>query len=782
MKRILCFIFVCYASSVVADVKLPTNCEAGLPNILSTNLIKKSDADKLLSSSDYGQSNKVDKYWIAYSDREENTTYLSPGGAAYDKLNFNENVRIAKVSNGYALVYTEPAQGMRYPQISSSAKSRGWVPLSKLLLWKSCPTNDQLIYNKALIVMNLDEIKGQNRDMALAFKNPETKNHGQKLRTKLEFYFVMKSEGDLCLLARQYKMDGITDQVLYGWVNKSFFIPWNQRSCLEPNWNKEDAEYFAGKNITAKIYETPSLTVLRHEKPLGRKNKVDGEKYPYRLNPGAMRFPILDNASSNSKVYHCTAFAGTGNTLLEMDENDEGDVFIDTHLEEKKIINLIIVIDGTSSMGDFYGPMQRAIQEANTYFGSQNRIVRVGVVIFRDYTDGQYVTEVQPMTDPKSPMLAKFLTSGGSYGIKSSPSDHTWTEALYKGLDVALDATRMGYSPKNSNIMFVIGDCGNDLNDNKISQNSIVERMARNNIQLASFQVRNNDEQSFILFRKQMNEIVRNNMKMQYGRISSTLKTAFKEIKNGYEFVANATKDKNFYMGSSHYANMGKEMLSSDLEKLITNRYQQFNAVIDIWTKNIGNADVTIGGGDEDPINMEFLKTVFSADEIDKLKKNASLMGFHGYTAKTDESGRDYWKPVLYISSDEFKSIIEKLAPVEASARNGGSDRRPYVNAIKALIRAQVPDLSESEINDMSVETVMALIGGLNVSIGATNGRTLLQIQDENIVTQSEFDAMVQSFNRKYKKLTRILADGSYPFKVKRNNTTYYWLPVEDLP
>lgn len=784
---LLCVMMSCMMT--FADVKLPVNCEAALPKLLATNLIKQSDVSKVMSSGNYGQSDTRKTYWIAYSDRENNTTYQSPGGSAYGKLEFNEPVRIAKISGDYALVYSEPAKGMVYPKISERATSRGWVSMKHLLLWNSCPTNEQMIYNKALIVMNLDQ--RQNMDgQALCYKNPAQKDRGTRLRTNMEFYFVMKEEGNLSLLARQYKIGGtMTDQVLYGWVNKAYYIPWDQRSCLEPNWNKEVADYFAANNSKATVYENKDLTNPKSIMPLGRENSVPGrnDANKYRLNPTAMRFPILDNKTGNSNLYHCTAFAGSGGGTTEVPVGGGGEetVFIDNTLKEKSIINLIVVIDGTSSMENFYKPMQEAIQQANTFFGTQNRTVRVGVVIYRDYLDGQYLTEVQPMVSPNDPGLAAFLSNGGKYGIKSHPDDKTWAEALYKGLEVALDAGKMGYSPNNSNIMFVVGDCGNDLDDKKcLSEPAIVSKMAANHIQLASFQVRYQNEHAFLLFRKQMNDIVRANMEKQYSELDKGergIKGGFKEIPHGYEFKLQ--RETNFFMGSSHFAEQGKEMMAANLYELVKSRYEQFGTVIDLWMKTINEGDVTLSGASENVGYMErkFLESIFTKEQIERIKKNSSLMACSGYTEKKDASGREYWKPVLYMSSDEFAALREKLKPVSDAAKRGGTDRRPYVNAIKALIRAQLPDLSEAELNNMSVEEIMTVIGGLNLSIGATNGRTLLQIQNETIVNQAEFDGMVQAFNKKYNKLER-MAEQNYPFKVERNNSTYYWLPAEDLP
>jgi hypothetical protein len=40
---------------------------------------------------------------------------------------------------------------------------------------------------------------------------------------------------------------------------------------------------------------------------------------------------------------------------------------------------------------------------------------------------------------------------------------------------------------------------------------------------------------------------------------------------------------------------------------------------------------------------------------------------------------------------------------------------------------------------------------------------------------------MIAQFQQKYNKLKKI-RENQYPFSVVRNKTTWYWIPVEDLP
>ena len=152
------------AEDVPASVKLD-KCTAFLPNVLAKRVFTEKEAQSIAQSTDYGQSNAPStepQYWRVYSDRDNNVTYLTSNSKTpYGELRMNEPYRIAKIENGYALVYQERKATKGWPTISDDAESKGWVPMDKLLLWTKCPTNDHGIYNKALLVFNIDKANKQ---------------------------------------------------------------------------------------------------------------------------------------------------------------------------------------------------------------------------------------------------------------------------------------------------------------------------------------------------------------------------------------------------------------------------------------------------------------------------------------------------------------------------------------------------------------------------------------------------------------------------------------------
>ena len=793
MKKFIISILLCCICMIFtkAAPQLPGNCEASLPQLLLKPTIKDVDTRALISSNNWGQNSKANKYWTVYSDRSHNETYNSASATSgkCDELEFNEQVRIAKISGDFALVYTEKMKGVSYPLISAEAKSRGWIPMKNLLLWNSCPTDEYGIYNKALIVLNVDAYKSNSGDLGKRYMNPDTKDQPMKVVSDMHFYFIMKqADNGLVLLARECKMEGYTDAVLYGWVSTSSFVPWSQRTCIEPNWKPNVAENLKGTRVPVYRPDGQKATDI----PMGRENGItQNPTTKYRFEPQLMRYPLLENKSGKDSQYFVTAFArpdGTSSVpTVPVGSDNSAAGIVEKEMKGKSIINLIVVIDGTRSMENYYQPTQQIIQKAYEYFGRENRKVQVGVVIYRDYTDGLYVTEHLTMRSPTDPAVAQFLKTGGTYGVKSSSTDHTLAEALFKGLEVALDANKMGYSSENSNLMFVIGDCGNDLDDTKcLTQEQIIQKCVDNRVQLSAFQVRNENEQSFLLFRKQMGSIVRENMKAQYAKLGGSFQAGFKELADGYDYRTNLPKNQNFYIGSTRNASLGKAMDVNKLYDLIEDSYMQFNDAIQAQIDIIARGESIIketeesGGSTTSSVDLAFLKTVFSERQLNEIKKNNSLMAFQGFTDKVDANRQlDYWQPIIYISSDEFQQLMEKLQPVMAAAGTG--NRKPYVEALKELTRSMLPGITAAEMESKDVGEIMALVSGLNVKSRALTGLSIAQIQSEEQVPQVKFDELIASFRDKYSKLKKI-RENKYDFSVERNKTTWYWIPVEDLP
>lgn len=822
MKKIVAlvlFLSTALCSALYAAPQLPKKCMAFRPKKLGAIILTEKEADAFVKSGSFGQTDAPGRgqatYWDVYSDRENNTTYASPGvSTKFSSLKFNERVRIAQIQGNYALVYTEPKVGLQYPLISELAECKGWIPMNHLLLWQSCLANDRGIYNKALLCVNL-EAKNLSGDLGAGYLSPDRSGKPIPLTTDMNFYFIMKQEKDMALLAIQNRVDGsMSDQVLYCWVPERSFVPWNQRSCLEPTWEREDVEYYAAKHEQVKIFATQSEALSQQGHaisfiPFEKRTSTRYDRYLYRMAPEHLRFPILDG--TNDRAYNMSTFSTLGGQA-QGTSTPTNEPTIDKLKEEKlrkmQRINLAVVIDGTSSMEPYYPKVKEALKEACDFF-SRNYNLRIGVVIYRDYTDGTGLAEVLPMTSAQHNLerVNAFLDSGGTYGIRSSASDRTQEEALYNGINTALD--KLAFRDGESNIMLIVGDCGNDLKDTRFNSRSLIDKLVQKDIHLMGFQVQNKGVAAYNNFNSQLLELMRESLKGKYHKLNEKIRVVARQTQSkstgrtdGYNFEGNIEGDQ-LYICNHRFTDatvnggvMSPEVLQSYMVKAISDFANTIQHQLDLIVKPINSLPVS-GGGTTSKfvgrsstpgminVDYEFVVKALGGDAklVQNLDQTNSILNFRGYALRRDASGRNYFKPVIFISAEEFQELLKRLAPVAEAARNSQvKDRTPYIEALKALVKSLAPGMTDAQMAALSNGDIMNMIAGLNESAEALKSYSLNDLSDPQAVSPGEYSRIINDFQKKYENLLRIRQSNSYKFVKKFNGAVYYWIPIEDLP
>lgn len=798
MKKIFhVLLLTTFALSIQAQV-LPSKVEVFSP--FAKDIYTEDEVNQLMSVPGWGQNKKITnkRYWEVYSDRDENPTYYKSNKSSNVKatLKLGQKLRIAKIENGFALVYEDKNLNEgNFPQISNHATCYGWVPMDKLLLWNSCPTNSYGIYRKALIVINatVGKAKNNSKEYLKLYKNPDLPSK-EKIRTSMKFYFIMKRlKNGMVLLSDECKGGNII-----GWVNDNSYVPWEQRSCIEPNWDRDDVRSFINSNSSAYIAEYADMSgdklVYRFDQAnSSRKNEFD----QYRMSPNILRYPILGNKDENpdESLYCCNVTTlPNSNTLNETYRlTDEVKYRQLKMLDEVSNMNIIFCIDATTSMEPYFKAVQDAIYQAVDYIDKETKL-KIGVVLYRDYADGDGVVEYLPLTGFKDRRIKDFVLNVGEYGVISNVKDRTYTEALYKGLETAIDAEKMGFNKQHSNFVFVIGDCGNDMQDNKcLTNEELLRRLIDNNIQLFSFQVMQKSDLPWQLFSNQMTDLIKANIDYQYAALNNRIKVTFKPAAtgNGYDPQVNYEELNNRYAASVRYGNLNEQMPEQELKNLIVDQVANLQKHIELRRIFINDAGSMNNSNNESDIvsgaNQAFLRQLAGGNEetVNMFRRTNELISFIGYTKKRDGSGKkDLWKPVIFISHDELSVLLDKLAPLNRAAQmSDDTNRKPYVEAMKALLRSMMPDISESEMNKKGTQEIMNLIHGLNVSTDALEGfnYTLLEILDDKVVPKAEYLRILDSFRKKYKILEDI-SEGDYFYKLRSNGVTYYWIPVDLLP
>lgn len=785
MKRIASIALLVFSYFYAVAQPRLTEVEVCYPKIFQKAIIQEEDTRKFFSEGKFGQTVKSGKHWIAYSDRTNNKLYKNPSASSptCGVLEFNEKVRIAKIEkNGYALVYSEPVEGERFPNISSKAVMRGYVHINKLLLWHTCPANQYNIYNKALLCVNLDK---KAPDLGKLYGNPSDKSDYKVLQTDMNFYFIMKKENNMVLLAEEYSMDGRVSQVLVGWVNEGSYVPWDQRSCLEPTWDRKDVQELANAKASYKIFKEEDMAMK--SKPVVNEpfsTKVKGEnRYMYRLAPHLLRFPILKTVKTaqNDTIYKCSTFGVSGQSnqriMSELENTQDIVGYSEESLKQLSNIDIAIVIDGTKSMDPYFPAVKQAIRDAEKYFEADKFRIRVGLVIYRDYTDGEgNSVEVYPFTDSKSSKLSQILETGGNYGIKSHSRDKSLEEALYLGLDTALE--KLKFNKDHSNLLFLVGDCGNDRNDTRFDRDDLVKKFVEKNVHFMGFQVSYGTEEAFATFNDQVKYIMRNSLLQKYRKLDASTTVQWNQTDKGIEL--NNSHKSYIFVGAHYQPSRGQVMDASTLTNLIGDAIIVCkNSIITQQEaiRNVGFKGNSFVEGVQ--LDEEFVRQRVGEDMFEQMKNGHNLMAFQGYTPKR-VGVHEIYKPVLFISAPELEALLRQLQPVNAAAADA-NDRAPYITAMKSLILSLSPGLTEDQINNMDINLVMNMVMGLNEAPDALKKYTLTDIGSTKRVKPEEYRSLVKKFSDRYTYLRRISSSG-YKYVYKVNDLKYYWLPIEYLP
>lgn len=799
---------------LTAAPRIPDKCEAFRPAALNVILLHEKEALALANSKDFGQSTPPASrtYWVVYSDRENNQTYEGPStsSAKCTTLNFNEELRIAKIQNGMALVYREGKPGVLYPEISSFSECKGWVPMKNLLLWQTCLANDAGIYNKALLCVNLDEIDDSaNVQQSSGYMAPNTQASRKRgMTTDMNFYFVMKEENGMVLLATQSKMQGTTwNENLYCWVPKPSYVPWSQRSCLEPTWKHEDAEYFADNGI--KIVVDPSSRMDSTEDefagsiPFTRKEYVRNRatQYIYRMEGDQLRYPILEG--TNDKLYSLSTFSTQdgqigGSGKKEKTPKEKADSILEAKLIKKQNINLAVVIDGTRSMEPYYEPVKEALLEAAQFFATGYKL-KIGIVIYRDYADEPDggLVNVMPMTSVKNTdRIAEFLDNGGSYGIKSHPDDKTYEEALFYGINTALES--FSFPEGESNMMLVVGDCGNETEDDRAPKRIELEaKLVATDIHLMGFQVRNQDDMAYTKFNSAMLGMLKNTLNKNYAKqtmdstqVAPSVKP--KKLEDGYDFSADVPNQ--LYIGKYRNANSAVnngEMAPKELAYLLQSSISEFSQTvqdqISLLRRTAEEEDIKglLGGGKAATMNISqsYLLKTLGPDWAELMKESGAMLHFKGYSYKTHPSGRDYFKPIIFISDAEFQELLKRMSePALAARATDHRDRQPYIQALKKLIQSLAPGITDKDMNELTNNDITRLIGGLHESADALVSYSLEDLNNPSVIPAPKYNGILKDFSDKYDRLKDIRENPHYKYVKKFNGEKYFWIPIEMLP
>ncbi len=715
-------------------------------------------------------------FWRVYIDRDGVKAHESPSATSrvvktFDFMDEDDILYVAKIQNGYALLFKEKYLQTNL-EISKNAKSQGWVSVDELLLWSTCPRTISQIYQKAVILKDPEALQNTNdlNEVSPEFsKSPDKPNPTGRRATDLEFYFVYKIVNGSALLLEDNKITADIATSKKGWMRRGLYTSWNERLCFEPNFGEDvigkDAAVFSEES-NARLYKSngalTSLTPLWQE-TLGEERWV----------PKKVRFPVIDMGknfiATVGTISSLTSSSGNVNTLeIERITNKIDE--IDAKLRR---INVVFVMDGTSSMRNYYQPMAKALEQAMSQNKMQGANMYFGAVVYRNYDDekeNRLIAKKQLTQDYKS--VANWLVSQECRSIGVSHY-----EAMFYGIEAALD--QMNWSKDNCNFLILVGDAANATPDaKKKTIDGISRKLAEKGVNLVVFQANHLDHAAYHDFPLQAQKMMFNELGILTNRKISRGDFVMEDQLYVYQ------NNDNFMTISAgfRYAEINKSESELNLQTLVEARIESFKSQADKilsrfrkMLEGLGNNET---GFDEQGVKKWLKNHGFTEEEIRIATERNMTLKIKGYATRVAGSS-DVFTPCVFMAKPELDLLINSLSSVNSNTSE--NTRKNLQEAIKNLALSYVGQNENSD--DLEVDVVMEAVTGLTVITGRSvlSGISIKDITNPNKVTQAQINDFMASLSRDVERLKKIRTDKSNYFD-SPNGLRYYYILLEEMP
>lgn len=754
--------------------------------------------------------------WKVYSDRTGNTPSInaSRSSAKLDNpIEFMDEFYVLEKVDNYLHIVKDNNLSVGNT-LSISAKDYGWLPMEKLLLSKHCMvTPSGKIDKKAMLLNTVDAIKqGQikKQDVVPFYSDPELKHPMDEESTLFEIFFVYKITDEALLIGRSNRiLPGMKpSRVIIGWVPRNRIVMWNYRIAIEPNWDQKAVIERMKKGIIPSVYLTENAAVQQaggqsvqqkhllwesNEEELLRKGRYIGE---WR------RFPVY--SSLNEDVLKVGAMGKVVTKDLIIDGLDMAKIdSISSRLRNKKRnINLVFVLDGTTSMQPYFSAVSNAVRNSmlnlqDNATGNLNTLnnIRFGAVVYRDYAEGSRLSEVIPLTSRYQDVSDK-LSKVQAF----DRFDKDQPEAVFYGIKKAIRL----FKPNETNILILIGDAGNHArqDNSQVNKEQLTDLLYQYEVHFLAYQVHNGyNSTSFDQFVPQIQGIVTEYSNKLYDKYS---KIDFKKLaQTRPELVTNGLNHLKLkdaaITASIIYPDKGADISPSRLEqelpvfvKNIDENTNDFIERIDQMRRGGGTSKSGPQGTVSNQIgkSSNFAPSILlylsnlgiSQDKIKAMGDKKFQMFKVGY-ASNNVDGFDYplFRKSLLLSRLELGEVINNI---QRLVNSPGANRRERMQETwYELLKKQIGDVNEEDLMNKTMEEVTKMLFEVPTSSEFLKNVRLRDITDKSVLSNNDFETYVYRLEKKLNRLTKeIYNNDGYPQKFYTNDEVYYWVPSTNMP
>lgn len=758
-----------------AEMSLPEKA-MGIPRVF-LNEEESWDWENVVSNRNWGECSS--NFWRVYVDRDGVKAHESPNATSKVVNTFNfmdkdDILYVAKIQNGYALLYKEKYEQTNL-EISKRAESQGWVSVDELLLWSTCPRTISQVYQKAVILKDVDALQNK-RDINEASpefsKSPINMIPSGRRATDLEFYFVYKIVNGAALLLEDNKITAAIASSKKGWMKQGLYTQWNDRLCYEPNFGEDvkdnEAAIFSEKT-NARLFKSnggsaSDMNPLWHE-TLGTQ----------RWTPKKVRFPVIDMDRSYIATVGTISSFASSHSNEDDSERDRVNIKIEDLEAKLRKINVVFVMDGTSSMRNYYQSMAKALTQAMSQNEMRGINMYFGAVVYRNYADdkeGRLVEKKQLTQDYMS--VANWLVGQECRSIGSSHY-----EAMYNGIETALD--QMNWTKDNCNFLVLVGDAANAEPDaRKKTIEGIAKKMADKGINFVVFQANHPDHPAYHDFPLQVQKLMFN----EVGKLTSK-KIARSDFKLQNQLYNYENKDKVMIISAGfRFAEINKSESAANLKDLVENKIVYFKKQAEENLIRLRMAREALGSDSIDMTEfavgvVDFLKEKgFTDADIETIKKGNYTLKIKGFATRVAGT-TDVFTPCVFMAKPELDLLIQSLSSVNSNV--SVNTRKDLQDAIKNLALSYIGQNANAD--DLEVDDVMNAVLGLTSVTGSSplSGINIKDITNPSKVSQAEINSFMSSISKDVDRLKKKRTDKSCYFD-SPNGLRYYYILFEDMP
>jgi hypothetical protein len=751
--------------------------------------------------------------WVVFADRDNVQTYTKSDARTPFKIaNFLDPFYVIEEKGDYLhLVKYDPTIFLTNAKkterkIAPTSEDFGWVDKKQLLLWKHALVSNQGFTIKALTISNdrnalLNPAKYiRDRNVVRIFNSPDLHDENKNGITLFQYLFIYKTsdDGKNHLVGKTYQTStsSIKSELL-GWVPSGIVQKWEQRLCLEPNWDKPAADERLNTGVKATLWqnEVEVLSVMKGNKVPGIWNE---DPYNKRFEPEWKRFPVLTKFPNDilETGLITNIFDKTGTPTIKTAEQLDIDKKYNDLRIKIRTFNIVFVMDGGSSMNGYYDPIIHSIQKTLDIATADNKNkFKYGGVVYRDYSEETCPTKKRDVEitdlDPSISTLIDFFTVASQ--DTRDCNDKEKPQAVNLGLTKAL---RMLADHKDeTNIIILIGNAGNRKVDPKgYTEESVAKLFAETETRLLVFQVNNANDKSYDDFLRQARSIITisikniaDNVRKNSPKISVKVpEPQFSQVddKNIYELQYPATSP---LPGTIIFADKGNPMPTSYLESSIGKFLKQAND--DIETR-LGELDAKLSGvgeRSEKKLNaaviyyLSKLGTDVNSEEVIKKYTDDNYQFFiKAYTTMNVKTMQyPLFKYILFVDEDEYNDLRKSLE--ELVNYGTGSEQREYlVNVYKELILKYIGSSNEKEALNTHLSAILEKLTGIPSRSEFLKKYSIADLENRKVVTDAQLLNLMDYMRNKLNLLKSIRNDDNSSFK--NNDLRYYWIPETALP